>query len=265
MQIKRLSTKDILSHKGKQPLVCLTAYTAPFAKIMDQHADLLLVGDSVGMALYGMESTLPVTLDMMINHGKAVVLASRRSCVVVDMPFGSYQESPAQAFLSAAKIMAQTGCQAVKLEGGVEMAATIRFLVERGVPVMGHVGLMPQRVNVYGGYLHHGKTNAEKNKIMEDAAAVQEAGAFAVVIEGVKEEIAKEVTQKLAIVVIGIGGSPACDGQILVSEDMLGLFTEFKPKFVKHYANIAREIDHAVGEYARDVRSRAFPGKEHCF
>jgi len=265
MTKKRLTTKDILGQKNKQPLVCLTAYTAPFAKIMDKHTDLLLVGDSVGMALYGMSSTLPVTLDMMINHGKAVVNASSHSCVVVDMPFGSYQESPAQAFANAAAIIAQTGCQAIKLEGGTEMAETIRFLVERGIPVMGHIGLMPQRVNAYGGYGFHGKTLAAKNKIMEDAEAVQEAGAFALVIEGVKEEVAQDITKKLPIPVIGIGASPDCDGQILVSEDMLGLFTDFTPKFVKNYENLAQKIDKAVSAYAVDVRSRKFPGKEHCF
>ncbi len=262
---KRITIKDILNQKGKQPIVCLTAYTAPFAKAMDKHSDILLVGDSVGMALYGMDSTLPVTLDIMINHGKAVARVSSHSCVIVDMPFGSYQESPAQAFAGAARLMAETGCQAVKLEGGVEMSDTIKFLTQRGIPVMGHVGLMPQHFNIYGGYGHHGKTKDTQNKIMEDAIAVQEAGAFALVIEGVKEELAEEVTKKLAIAVIGIGGSPMCDGQILVSDDMLGLFTDFKPKFVKHYANLAEQIEQAAAQYAKDVRTRKFPGKEHCF
>ena len=261
----RRTIKDIAKQKGGLPIVCLTAYTAPYAKIMDKHTDILLVGDSVGMALYGMDSTLPVTLDIMVNHGRAVVKASCRSCVVVDMPFGSYQESPAQAFRNAAQLISQTGCQAVKLEGGVEMAETIKFLTMRGIPVMGHVGLMPQSFNIYGGYGYHGKTAPAKKKIIHDAISVQESGAFALVVEGVKEELAREITKKLEIPVIGIGGSTDCDGQILVCDDMLGLFTDFKPKFVKHYAELATMIENAVEAYAVDVRSRKFPGAEHCF
>lgn len=262
---KRITIKEILNQKGKQPIVCLTAYTAPFAKILDKSVDILLVGDSLGMVLYGMDSTLSVTVDIMVNHGRAVVKASSHACVVVDMPFGSYQESNAQAFASAARLMAETGCQAVKLEGGVEMAETINFLVERGVPVMGHVGLMPQRFNSYGGYGHQGKTSDAKKKIIEDAISVQKAGAFSVVIEGVTEDLAHEVTKKLEIPVIGIGGSPMCDGQILVSEDMLGLFTDFKPKFVKHYSDLAVQIEKATAKYAEEVRSRAFPAADNCF
>lgn len=265
MNTKRLTIKDILNQKGKQPIICLTAYTAPFAKILDKHTDILLVGDTVGMVLYGMDSTLPVTVDMMVNHGKAVVRASSHSCIIVDMPFGSYQESPAQAFNNAARIMAQTGCQAIKIEGGAEMADTIKFLVERGIPIMGHIGMMPQRFNSYGGYGHQGKTSDTKKKILADSIAVQEAGAFALVIEGVKEELARDVTKNAHIPVIGIGASPMCDGQILVSDDMLGLFTEFKPKFVKHYSNLASQIDKAAAEYADDVRSRKFPAPENCF
>ncbi len=261
----RITIKDIASQKGKSPIVCLTAYTAPFAKLMDKHTDILLVGDSVGMALYGMDSTLAVSIDIMINHGKAVAKAAGHACVIVDMPFGSYQESPEQAFRNAAAIMAQTGCQAIKLEGGIAMKETIKFLVSRGIPVMAHIGLMPQHINVYGSYSYHGKTADTQKQIMNDSIAVQEAGAFAVVIEGVKEELARDVTKKLAIPVIGIGGSPMCDGQILVSEDMLGLFTEFKPKFVKNYANLAQQIDKAVEAYANDVRTRKFPAPEHCF
>lgn len=262
---ERLTIKNITKLKGGLPIVCLTAYTAPYAKIMDKHTDILLVGDTVGMVLYGMDSTLAVTVDMMVNHGKAVVKASAHSCVVVDMPFGSYQQSPAQAFENAAQIMAQTGCQAIKLEGGVEMAETVKFLTTRGIPVMGHVGLMPQSVNAYGGYGYHGRTAGAKKKIMEDALEIQKAGAFALVVEGVKEELAREITKKLAIPVIGIGGSPNCDGQILVCDDMLGLFTDFKPKFVKHYAQLAEVIDKAVESYASEVRSRKFPTEEHCF
>lgn len=262
---KRITVKDITANKGGTPLVCLTAYTAPYAKIMDEHVDIFLVGDTVGMVLYGMESTLPVTTDIMVNHGKAVVRSSSKALVVVDMPFGSYQGSPIQAFHNAARIMAETGCQAVKLEGGIEMAETVRFLTERGVPVMGHVGLMPQRVNAYGGYGYHGRNVAAKKKIMEDAVAIQKAGAFSIVVEGVKEELACDITKKLDIVVIGIGGSVECDGQILVCDDMLGLFTDFKPKFVKHYANLAGVIKKAVKEYAADVRSRKFPTKDNVF
>lgn len=262
---KRITVKEILNRKGKQPIVCLTAYTAPFAKLIDKNVDILLVGDSLGMVLYGMDSTLSVTVDMMVNHGRAVVKSSSHACVVVDMPFGSYQESPSQAFASAAKIMAETNCQAVKLEGGVEMVETISFLVERGVPVMGHVGLMPQRFSSYGGYGYHGKTNDAKKKIMDDAIAVQRAGAFSVVIEAVTEGLAREVAEGLEIPVIGIGGSPMCDGQILVSEDMLGLFTDFKPKFVKHYSNLAVQIEKAAEKYAEEVRERVFPAPENCF
>lgn len=265
MNTKRLTIKDIIAKKGKQPIVCLTAYTAPVAKILDKHTDILLVGDTVGMVLYGMDSTLPVTLDIMANHGRAVVVSSINSCVIVDMPFGSYQESPSQAFKNAAYIMAQTGCQAIKLEGGVEMADTIKFLVERGIPVMGHVGLMPQHFNAYGGYSHHGKTQETRSKILADSIAVQEAGAFSLIIECVSEKLAQNVTKKLRVPVIGIGASPMCDGQILVSDDMLGLFTDFKPKFVKHYATLAPQIDKAAAEYAADVRSRNFPAPENCF
>lgn len=265
MITKRTSTIDIKNRKNGEPIVCLTAYSTPFAKILDEYVDILLVGDSLGMVLYGMDSTLSVTLEMMINHGKAVVRGAVKSCVVVDMPFGSYQESKSQAFKNASKVMAQTGCQAIKLEGGTEMAETIKFLVERGIPVMGHVGLMPQRVNAYGGYGCQGKTPESKKKVMEDAIAVQNAGAFSIVIEGVIETLAKEVTKKLTIPVIGIGGSPDCDGQILVSEDMAGLFTDFTPKFVKRYGNLAEELKNAVKNYSDDVKSRKFPTKENCF
>jgi 3-methyl-2-oxobutanoate hydroxymethyltransferase len=265
MSEKKLSIIDIKARKGGEPIVCLTAYTTPFAKILDEYCDVLLVGDSLGMVLYGMDSTLPVSLDMMINHGQAVVRGSKKACVIVDMPFGSYQESDAQAFANCAKVMAETGCQAVKLEGGTEMSQTINFLVERGIPVMGHVGLMPQRVNAYGGYGCRGKTKEGKKKVMDDAIAVQDAGAFSVVIEGVVESLARSVTEKLKIPVIGIGGSPACDGQILVSEDMAGLFTDFKPKFVKRYGKMAEELHNSAKNYAADVKARKFPSEENCF
>lgn len=262
MNQKRITLHDILKHKGQEPLVCLTAYTAPFAHILDQHCDILLVGDSMGMVLYGMESTLGVTTEMMIAHGKAVVNASSRSFVVVDMPFGSYQASPTQAFEAAARVMAETGCQAVKLEGGIEMADTVNFLVERGIPVMGHVGLMPQRVAAYGGYRYQGKTKETAKQILADAETIADAGAFAVVVEGVPAKLAETITKKLPVPVIGIGASVACDGQVLVTEDMAGLFTEFKPKFVRHYAQLAETLGTAAASYAQDVRSRAFPGDD---
>ncbi|PIR39064.1 MAG: 3-methyl-2-oxobutanoate hydroxymethyltransferase [Alphaproteobacteria bacterium CG11_big_fil_rev_8_21_14_0_20_39_49] len=265
MITKRTSVVDIKKRKKGEPIVCLTAYSAPFAKILDEHADLLLVGDSVGMVLYGMESTLPVTVDMMINHGLAVMRGSKKACVIVDMPFGSYQASVSQAFENAAKIISLTGCQGVKLEGGTEMTDTINFLVQRGIPVMGHVGLMPQRVNAYGGYSCRGKTKEGREKIMQDAIAVQNAGAFSVVIEGVIEQLAADVAKELEIPVIGIGGSAQCDGQILVSEDMSGLFQDFKPKFVKRFGNVAEELEKAAKAYSKEVKSGKFPAKENCF
>jgi 3-methyl-2-oxobutanoate hydroxymethyltransferase len=265
MAKKKITTVDLKAQKGGQPIVCLTAYTTPFARILDKYCDVLLVGDSLGMVLYGMASTLSVTLDMMINHGTAVVRGAEKACVIVDMPFASYQQSPAQGFASAARVMAETGCQGVKIEGGLEMAETVRFIVERGIPVMGHVGLMPQMVNAYGGYSCRGKTSESREKVIADALAIQKAGAFAIVIEGVVEDLAREVTEKLTIPVIGIGGSPSCDGQILVSEDMAGLFTEFKPKFVKHYGDLAGELEKAAKGYSEDVKARKFPGEENCF
>lgn len=260
----RVSVRDIVARKGGAPIVCVTAYSAPMAGFMDEAVDVLLVGDSIGMVLYGHDSTLPVTLDVMIAHGRAVARGSTRACVIVDMPFGSYQASPAEAFKSCARVMAETGCAAVKLEGGREMAETIRFLVARGIPVMGHVGLTPQSVNQLGGYRTRGRAPEEAEAIAADAHAVAEAGAFAVVIEGVVEPLAHRITEEIAIPTIGIGASPACDGQVLVAEDLLGLFTDFKPKFVKRYAELGREVTRAVTAYAADVRARRFPGPEHC-
>jgi 3-methyl-2-oxobutanoate hydroxymethyltransferase len=217
------------------------------------------------MVLYGFDSTLPVTLDMMINHGAAVMRGSERACVIVDLPFGSYQESPEQAFRSAARVMAETGASGVKLEGGQEMAPTIRFLSERGVPVCGHVGLMPQAVNVAGGFKATGRSDEEAEQVRRDAEAVAAAGAFAVVLEGTLEPVAASITAALPIPTIGIGASPACDGQILVSEDVLGLFSDFTPRFVKRYADLGGQISQAAEAYAQDVRARRFPAKEHCF
>ncbi len=262
--IKRKSVKDIFSAKGSEPVVCLTAYTAPVAAILDDYVDLLMVGDSLGMVVYGMPNTLSVTVDMMINHGRAVVNSSSKAMVVVDMPFGSYQESKEQAFKNAARIISETGCGAVKIEGGVEMAETISFLVERGIPVMGHIGLQPQKVNVYGGYGYHGRNDIEKSRIMRDAIAIDESGAFSMVIEGVAENLATEITSKVASVTIGIGASSSCDGQVLVVDDMLGL-SNFTPKFVKKYANLRDVIAKSAESYAHEVRSRKFPSTEYCY
>ncbi|MBL8644245.1 MAG: 3-methyl-2-oxobutanoate hydroxymethyltransferase [Rhodospirillaceae bacterium] len=260
---QRLTVRDIAARKGTTPIVCVTAYTAPMAGFMDEAVDVLLVGDSLGMVLYGFDSTLPVTLDMMIAHGAAVVRGSDHACVVVDMPFGSYQASPAQAFESCARVLAETGCAAVKLEGGREMAETIRFLSTRGVPVMAHVGLTPQSFNQFGGFRTRGRTMTEAEDIAADAEAVADAGAFSVVIEGTLEPVARAITENLKIPTIGIGASPACDGQVLVAEDLLGLFSDFTPKFVKRYANLGADVTKAVTAYAADVRARRFPGPEH--
>ena len=259
----RHTVRDIV--KGQTPSVWLTAYTTPFAKLMDPHVDALLVGDSLGMVLYGLPSTLAVTLEMMIAHGAAVVRGTTRALILVDMPFGSYQASPEQAVLNAARIMAETGCGAVKLEGGVEMAPTVRFLAERGIPVCGHVGLMPQSVNTAGGFRAQGRDEVQAAKVAADARAIAEAGAFALVIEGTVEPVARAITESLSIPTIGIGASPACDGQVLVTDDVVGLFGDFTPRFVKRYAELAPTIDLAVKAYAEDVRARRFPGPEHCF
>ena len=262
--MSRFSITDIRERKGKEKLAVLTAYTAPFARALDEHADILLVGDSLGMVLYAMPSTLGVTLDMMIAHGAAVVRSSKRACVVVDMPFGSYQQSPAQAFESCARVLAETGCQGVKLEGGEEMAPTIRFLVERGIPVMGHVGLMPQHFNALGGFRSQGRKAAEKDRILKDARAIDAAGVFAFVIEGVMETVANEIVAKATVPTIGIGASAACDGQVLVTEDILG-FNESPPRFVKIYGNLGQSISHAASAFASDVRSGRFPTKENTY
>ncbi len=251
--------------KGERPVVCLTAYTTPMARLLDPHCDLLLVGDSLGMVLYGMESTLAVTLDMMIAHGRAVMRAAENACVIVDMPFGSYQESKEQAFRNAVRILQETGCDGVKLEGGEEMAETVAFLVRRGVPVFGHVGLMPQQVNTAGGFRAQGRDDAGAERIRRDAAAIAEAGAFALVIEGTVEPLAREITAALPVPTIGIGASPACDGQVLVCDDMLGLFEDFTPRFVKRFAHLAPQISEAARAYAEEVRTRRFPGPEHVF
>ena len=265
VEMKPMTVPAIRAMKGVTPIVCLTAYTTPMARLLDQHVDLLLVGDSLGMVLYGMDSTLPVTLDMMIAHGAAVVRGAVHACVVVDLPFGSYQESPRQAFRNAARVMKETGAAAVKLEGGAEFVDTVRFLAARGIPVLGHVGLMPQSMNSFGGFGARGRTVTEAEHIINDAVAIAEAGAFAVVVEGTVEAVARAVTARITVPTIGIGASPACDGQILVTDDMLGLFAGFVPKFVKRYAELGDAITSAVAAYAGDVRKRRFPGPEHCY
>ena len=261
---KRLTAPDIRAKKGGEPIVALTSYHAHTARILDRHCDVILVGDSLGMVMHGLETTIPVTLDMMILQGHAVMRGSKRALVVVDLPFGSYEASKEQAFMSAARVLKETGCGAIKLEGGKRMAETIAFLVERGVPVMAHVGLTPQAINALGGFRAQGRDPADWGPIEADARAVVSAGAFSVVLEAVSEPLAARITADIAIPTIGIGASPACDGQILVLEDMLGLSPRV-PKFVKRYTNLGPSIDAAVAEYADEVRKRAFPGPEHIY
>lgn len=263
-QTGAVTPPQILAAKGRTPLVCLTAYTTPMARFADRHCDIVLVGDSIGMVLHGLASTLGVTLDMMILHGKAVRRGLEHALMVVDMPFGSYEESPQQAFRNAARVMRETGCSAVKLEGGEVMAETIRFLTRRGIPAMAHIGLTPQAVNTFGGYSVQGR-GADAERIRGDAIAVAEAGAFSVVLEKIPDPLARRITKDIAIPTIGIGASAACDGQVLVMDDMLGQFTEFLPKFVKRYADLGAQTDAAIAAYAKDVRARQFPGPEHVF
>lgn len=266
--MKRLTIPAIRKRKQDgvtaQPVVMLTAYTARQAQLLDAHCDLLLVGDSLGQVIYGLPSSVPVTLDMMTAHGAAVVRGSYHAAVIVDMPFGAYEESPAQAFASAARLLKETGCAGVKLEGGAAMAETVSFLVQRGIPVMGHIGLTPQAVNVLGGYNARGRSDEEARKIVSDAKALDEAGAFAIVVEGVVEPIAIEVTKAISCPSIGIGASAQCDGQVLVTEDMLGMF-ERVPRFVKRYEEIAETISGAAARYADEVRARTFPGIEQTY
>ena len=262
--MRRLTVPAIQARKGGEPIVMLTAYTKRMAQLMDPHCDLLLVGDSLAQVIYGLPSTLPVTLDMMIAHGAAVVRGSHHAVVIVDLPFGSYEASPERAFETAARVLAETGAAGVKLEGGVTMAPVVEFLTRRGIPVMGHVGLTPQAVNALGGYGARGRSNAEHAQIIDDTRAIAEAGAFAIVAEGVMEGLANELTAAVPVPVIGIGASAQCDGQVLVSEDMLGLF-ERTPRFVKKFDDLAGRISAAVETYAADVRSRSFPGPDQVY
>jgi 3-methyl-2-oxobutanoate hydroxymethyltransferase len=263
-EIKRVTAPDIRAHKNAKPVVCLTCYHAHTARLLDEHVDLMLVGDSLGMVIHGMENTLGVTLEMMILQGQAVMSGTRRALVVVDLPFGSYEGSREQAFASAARVMKETGCGAIKLEGGTRMAETIAFLAQRGIPVMGHVGLTPQAINALGSFRAQGRREEEWAAIEADATAVAEAGAFAVVLEAMAEPLAARITRSVAIPTIGIGASAACDGQILVLEDMLGLSPRV-PKFVKRYAELGGAIEDAVASYALEVRSRAFPAESNVY
>ena len=261
----RISADLIRRRKGGKPIVCLTAYTYPFARLLDEHVDLLLVGDSVAMVLHGHQTTLGASLEMMIAHGQAVMRGSAKACVVVDLPAGSYEDSAAQAVASARRVVDETGCQAVKLEGGVDMARQIAAIVAAGIAVMGHIGLLPQSVEKDGGYKIKGRTEENVAALVRDALAVEEAGAFSVVIEGTVETVAADITHRIAIPTIGIGASRDCDGQILVIDDMVGLTVDRVPKFVKEYADLRSVISHAAASYASEVRSRTFPGSGHVF
>lgn len=265
MAASRLKSSDIRAMKGAGSVVCLTAYDTPMAKRVDQHCDLILVGDSLAMVVYGLETTRGVTLDIMIAHGQAVMRGSSRACVVVDLPHGTYEQNPQQAVASALRVVAETGCQAVKLEGGEEMAETVAAIVDAGVPVLGHIGLLPQKAEHRGGFKIQGKDDEGAQQVYKDAAAIESAGAFAIVIEGTVEAVAREVTARSGVPMIGIGASPACDGQILVTQDMVGLFADFTPKFVKRYADAGKLIEDAVADYAAEVRGGQFPALEHCF
>jgi 3-methyl-2-oxobutanoate hydroxymethyltransferase len=262
--VRRVTAPDIAARKGGEPIVSLTAYHAHTAALADPYVDFLLVGDSLGMVMHGFETTLPVPLELMIMHGQAVMRGARRSLVVVDMPFGSYEESPAQAFRNAAKVIKQTQCGAIKLEGGVRMAETITYLAQRGIPVMAHIGLTPQFINVFGGFRTQGRHRDQWAAIEEDAQAVSEAGAFAVVLEAMAEPLAAKITKAIPIPTIGIGASAACDGQILVMEDMLGLNPK-PPKFVKQFGEAGKAIEAAISGYAEEVRGRRFPTPDHTY
>ena len=261
---RRVTAVDILARKGGEPIVALTSYHAHTARIIDPFVDFMLVGDSLGMVMHGFETTLPVTLEMMILQGQAVMRGSRRALVVVDLPFGTYEEGPQSAFRTAARVLKETHCGAVKVEGGRRMAETVRFLVERGVPVMGHVGLTPQSFNTMGGFRIQGRDAEGAAVIREDAKAIADAGAFAIVLEGLVEPLAREITGLVKVPTVGIGASPACDGQILVLEDMLGLSPKV-PKFVKRYGRLADAIESSVRAYAEDVHARAFPAVDNVY
>lgn len=263
-ETRRITAPQLQARKGGEPIVSLTSYHAHTARLLDPYVDFILVGDSLGMVMHGLESTVPVTVEMMILHARAVMRGTRRALVVVDLPFGSYEGSPLEAFHTASRVLKETGAGAVKLEGGRHMAETVRFLVDRGVPVMGHVGMTPQAINTLGSFKARGRDDAEAALILEDARAISDAGAFAIVLEAMAEPLARAITQDISAPTIGIGGSPACDGQVLVLEDMLGLGDRV-PKFVKKFANLGPQIEQAVENYASEVRARTFPGPEHVY
>src|SRR5262245_25757697 len=263
-KFQRITVPEIKARKGNEPIVCLTCYHAHTARLLDNYVDIMLVGDTLGMVIHGMETTRGVTLDLMILHAKAVMRSAKRALVIVDMPFGSYEESPEVAFRNAARVMQETGCSAVKLEGGTRMSQTIRHLTQRGIPVMGHVGMTPQMVQVFGGFKTQGLSQGDWPAIEADAQAVADAGAFGIVLEAMAEPLAARITQQLSIPTIGIGASSDCDGQILVMEDMLGLNPN-PPRFVREYAHLSGQIEGAVRAYSADVRSRRFPGKENVY
>ena len=262
--VKRITVPDIAGRKGGEPIVCLTAYDAPMAALLDPHCDVLLVGDSLGMAVHGLPNTVGVTLEMMILHGQAVMRGARRAMVVVDMPFGSYEGGKEVAYANCVRVMQETGAQAVKLETSIEMAEIVAFLVRRGIPVMGHVGLRPQAILAEGGFKAKGRTDSERDRVLAEARAVAEAGAFCIVIEGVAESLAREITETIDAPTIGIGASAACDGQVLVVNDMLGMF-EWTPKFVRKYADLRTEIDRAAAAFASDVKTRRFPAEVETY
>lgn len=261
--IKRISVSDILNKKNQEKIICLTAYTFPIAKILDNYCDIILVGDSLGMTIYGLPDTIDVTLDLMINHGKAVIKATKKSLIVVDLPFGTYEKSPAQALKSARKTIKETGCAAIKIETSLAMVDTVKYLTDRGINVMAHVGLLPQSVRKIGGYKYQGRDKKSATEILQTAKLVTKAGAFAVVIEAVPAALADQITAAIKVPTIGIGASATCDGQVLVIDDLLGLNQEFKPKFVKYYANLVEEISAAVEKFSKEVKSKKFPAKNN--
>ena len=260
-----ITVPQIRARKGGEPIVCLTAYTTPIARILDPICDLLLVGDTLGMVVHGMETTVGVTLDMMILHGQAVMRGVEHACVIIDLPFGSYKESPEVAYRAAARVLAETGAHGVKLEGGAEMAETVAFLTARGISVMGHIGLTPQSIHAEGGFHTQGRSDEDAARVLADAAAIAKAGAFSIVVEATIEPVARRITESVPVPTIGIGASAACDGQILVIDDVTGLFSDFKPKFVKRYAEIGTAIRDAAQAYADEVRARTFPGPENTY
>lgn len=259
----KISPQNILAKKNHEKILCLTAYTFPMAKILDEFCDIILVGDSLGMTIYGMPDTVDVTLEMMINHGKAVMRAAKKSLVVVDLPFGTYEKSKEQALESARKVINETGCHAIKIETSLDLTETVKFLTENKINVMAHVGLMPQHVRKIGGYRYQGRDENSAKEILETAKAVEKAGAFSVVIEAVPADLATKITQEISIPTIGIGASAECDGQVLVIDDLLGLNQEFKPRFVTYYENLAGKISAAVAKFSADVKSKKFPAKEN--